>query len=178
MERQERFIFEGFNRCTQNLSKSEPLVGGIDSSIYNSQKLDKNRVAPSITLQVAWFDGASQRGICGCGVVIVMDIHSHHILSWHRGLGTNTRAKTMSLWGLFWFISEKGGHNINIYGDSKCLIGGILGLHTFDPPLLAGWIMKIQQLTTLSSYSIQHVFREFDMEANQLSKQGLHGRYG
>lgn len=35
-----------------------------------------------------------------------------------------------------------------------------------------------QQLATLSSYSIQHVFQEFNMEVDQLSKQGLQGRYG
>lgn len=161
------FIFEGISidvhKICQKVNKW--LVGSTQFTI--SRRLDKNRVSPSITLLAAWFDGASQRGICDYGMVIVLDIHSCHTLSWNGGQGNNTRVETMSLSGLLWFISKKWWQNINIYGDSKCLIGGILGLHTFDPPLFTGWVMRIKQkLSTLSLYSIQHVFWEFNMEVD------------
>jgi len=50
-----------------------------------------------------FFDGASQQGTGGCGVVIQMD-HTHHFLYW-LGIGkrTNTQVELVALWDLLYF---------------------------------------------------------------------------
>lgn len=96
----------------------------------------KLRTLPLINLPADWFDGASQRGICGCGAILKLDSDTLYDLHWNGGLGTNTRTEIIVLWGLLWFAAEKKLDITNIYRDSKAIIDGILGNTTFDPPLL------------------------------------------
>lgn len=97
-----KHIFEGMpidkTRICYNVNNWMGVSPPPKQSIWN---LGKTRTVPSITLPAGWFDGASQRGMCGCGAVLKLDNHTRYTLHWNGGPCTNTRAKTMALW---WFL--------------------------------------------------------------------------
>lgn len=127
-----------------------------------------------ITFLAGWFDGASQRGMCGCGAFLKPDNIILYYLHQNGGLGTNTRAKIMALWGLLQFAAEKQLDITKIYGDSKVIIDGMLGHTSFGPPLQVGWTNKVRHLlASLTSFSISHILRENKKDAYRLSKDGL-----
>lgn len=60
----------------------------------------KRKDLPTITLPTRWFDGTLQLGMCGRGEVLKLNRNTQYNLSWNRGLGTNSRAEIIALWGL------------------------------------------------------------------------------
>lgn len=80
---------------------------------------------------------------------------------WYGGPGTNTRAEILALWGLLWFPKKKLLDCMQIYGDSKSLIEGILGHTNFPPPNLCCWLDRIKTLKlSFQVITFQHIFRE------------------
>jgi len=50
---------------------------------------------------VGFFDGASQRGMCGCGFWIKFLEEQEYWVYWSANRGTNMKAKAMALWAYF-----------------------------------------------------------------------------
>lgn len=60
------------------------------------------------SISIRFFDGAEKNDQCGAGMIL--QIKSDHIiyLKMGVGIGTNTKAKLLSLWGLLWFALKRG----------------------------------------------------------------------
>jgi len=63
----------------------------------------KEVVDPLNCMPRAFFDGAEQNNICGCGVHVIMDEKLQYFLSWNGGSGTNSLAEARALVGLLAF---------------------------------------------------------------------------
>ena len=80
----------------------------------------------TIILRIGFVYGTSNEEHCGCGMVIV--INKDHFLYICGGLGSNTKAEILSLFGLLFIASHFGVSDISIFGDSKIIIDWLNGL--------------------------------------------------
>ena len=81
------------------------------------------------------FDGAPQDGVCGIGMVLFIK-QDHFINLWMRtGLGINTKAQLIALWGLLWFSRKRCILDIHIVGDSKVVIDWV-----YDSKVVIDWV--------------------------------------
>lgn len=92
---------------------------------------------------VGFFDGASQRGICGGGIrIFCNNNHSFH-LQVGLGFSHGLKVELLALRCLLWFARRKGIKNLHIYGDSLLVVSwfnGTLGPLPFEPSfLILGW---------------------------------------
>ena len=71
---------------------------------------------------VAHFDGAQQGGVCGAGMLIIIDKNLHYRFKMNIGPGTNTKAELLALWGLLHFAKTKDILPVIVYGDSKVIV--------------------------------------------------------
>jgi len=63
---------------------------------------------------------------------------------------------------------------LHIYGDSKIIIDNVIGKFSIKNQLLTGWMNIIDFfLKGKNDYSIQHVDRSQNVQADSLSKKGL-----
>lgn len=127
----------------------------------------------------AYFDGATQNGICAYGVYITMNEHQAFNIFWNGGEGTNNKAEAIALSGLLYFSSFLNIPVLHIYRDSQIIIHHVLGKSSIKNQLLSGWMKRIEFFwKTQKDYSIQHVDRSKNREADSLSKKGLSTQWG
>ena len=63
---------------------------------------------------------------------------------------------------------------LHIYGDSKIIIDHVLGKISINNHFLIGWMKKIEIFwQAQNGFSIQHVDRSQNEQADRLSKKGL-----
>jgi ribonuclease HI len=123
-----------------------------------------------------FFDGASQNNgeSCGGGVVLFLTQNHYFKISMGLGPGTNNRAELMALKLLLLFVVDKNISSLQIFGDSLLVISWIQKTQRCHNILLAPLIEEIFRiLIAFDTYSIRHVYRERNREADALSKQGL-----
>ena len=53
-----------------------------------------------------FFDGAAQQQHSGCGAWLMISPTYLYKFHWFGGMGTNTRAEVLALWGLLWFFRK------------------------------------------------------------------------
>ena len=70
-------------------------------------------------LVTGYFDGVEQKGLCGFGMVIKVNINHCFNLRMVVGFGTNTKAKLVALCGILYFSHYKQLYLCQILGDSK-----------------------------------------------------------
>jgi hypothetical protein len=128
-----------------------------------SQKLNTLRRSLITHLEgstIAFFDRASIRGGTNCEVGGVIKILDLHVFKWHIncGVSTNTKTELMGGWvnltlAKLWKITK-----IQLMGYSKVIIdwqNQKFNLHAID---IKGW---------------NHIFNDYNKEADRLSKQGM-----
>lgn len=121
-----------------------------------------------------FFDGASQNNRAGAGMSI--HINPEHILKASVGLGsgTNNFAELSSLRLLLCWLLHKHITSIQLFGDSLNVINWINGLAACQNQILMTIVEEILHLKTLfNRFSLCHIYRERNKEADQLSKAGL-----
>ena len=59
----------------------------------------------NLSSTVGYFDGASMNGLCGCGVILMLNSDGLFRLSMRGGNGSNTRSQLLGLWGILKFDS-------------------------------------------------------------------------
>ena len=70
-------------------------------------------------LAFCYFNGASSNGECGCGMVLFLN-NDHFFKVWMGGgIGSNTRAELINLWGILCFASHIGIDALNILETEK-----------------------------------------------------------
>lgn len=122
----------------------------------------------------AFFDGAAQQGICACGVYIRTTNDQAIEIYWNAGSGSNNRAEAVALTGLLSFCIFLNIPNMKIYGDSRIIIDHVLQKHYIKNIHLAGWLDRIAVLwNSRRDYSISHIDKNQNKEADTLSKMGL-----
>ena len=111
----------------------------------------------------------------GVGVHIILNMDHYFFLKLGRDQSTNTRLELLALWVLLIFSNHTGLPYLHIRGDSSAIINWFNGLDTLETLELVGWCTEIMNLR---SYFIHlesaHVFREFNVHADRLSKEALH----
>lgn len=91
----------------------------------------------------------------------------------------NARAEEMTLWGLLWFTHFHNIPDIHIFGDSKIIVDHVKGCANIKQQLLLRWLWKIDnQWTLFNNSSIMHIIREYNQQADELSKRGLQEHLG
>ena len=85
----------------------------------------------------------------------------------------------MALWGLLCFARKLLLESLWTIGDSKVLIDYVNQKVTINVNSIIQWMERIKTLKeSFEEISFHHVYREKNIVANQLSKEGLDVRYG
>lgn len=84
------------------------------------------------------------------------------------------KAEAIALWGLLWFITFLDIPQVQIFGDSKCLIDHVNGNNNIQQVSLQGSLKRIKSIwNTFQNPSIQHINRTHKKIADDLSTKGL-----
>jgi ribonuclease HI len=90
------------------------------------------------------------------------------------GTRTNTRGELMALWSLLFFALHKQVNCLQLVGDSKVIVDWFSYKNNLQVISLQPWMTRIRQMSgSFQNLKIQHIYREFNREADQLSKQAL-----
>ena len=125
---------------------------------------------------MGFFDGASQSGRGKCGVGAVLKCREGDVFSikMNCGMGTNTRGELLALWILLYLALHKQVYSLQLVGDSKVIVDWFSYKNKLQVISLQPWMTRICQMSgRFQNIKIQHIYREFNREANQLSKHTL-----
>jgi ribonuclease HI len=127
-------------------------------------------------LAVGFFDGASQceGSKCGAGAILKCPELGTFSLKMNCGTGTNTRGELLALWCILYFAYFKKVKRLQLVGDSKIIIDWFSHENNLHVVSLQPWMTKIRLLSEkFQQLKAQHIYREFNKEVDQLSKQAL-----
>ena len=79
-------------------------------------------------------------------MVIRLSQSLYYILKFSIGLGTNTKAELLALWGLLFFAKEKEISLNMIFGDSKAIIDWAKSIHDIHIIEFHHWIRRTKDL--------------------------------
>ena len=95
-------------------------------------------------------------------------------LKMDRGKGTNTSGELLALWCLLYFAGKKQVSHLQICGDSKVAIDWMARKCKLQVANLEGWQRKVANILSKSTQmDNQHIYREYNKDVNDLSKQAL-----
>lgn len=123
----------------------------------------------------AFFDGSAQPnpGIKRIGGRILYNGTVLFDFNDITGRGTNNEAEYEALLRLSELIKIKGIKDINIYGDSQLVVNQINGIWKCTKPNLIPLKEKVLNNLSKINYTLKHVPREQNSEADKLSKKGI-----
>jgi ribonuclease HI len=149
---------------------SSELGGGASGRLFPSQPQPHNYL-------VAHVDGGSRGnpGPSGYGVVIT-DQSGRKVatLSEYLGHQTNNYAEYHGLLAALDYVTKHGHKALKVVGDSELLVKQIRGQYKVKSPALLELYQRARQMIAqLDWFSIQHVLREKNMEADQLANAAM-----
>ena len=90
------------------------------------------------------------------------------------GRATNSKAELTALWATLKIAKDKQIDKLNIHGDSKTVIDWAQERNNIRAPRLQNLLRAIWSIQPFfASLKFKHVYREFNTEADTLSKQAL-----
>jgi ribonuclease HI len=90
------------------------------------------------------------------------------------GEGSNTKAELLGAWATLTIAKCLEIQHIHVLGDSKVIVDWLNQIRNLQAINIEGWKIKIRDLaTTFQGINFQHIFREYNEEADKLSKQAL-----
>ena len=138
------------------------------------KKIRKIGPQPLHDYPVGYFDGAAQRKLGGAGFVIYISETHYYCFSVGCGIGSNTRAELLALWSLLRTIILMGLPIKMIFGDSMVVISWVKRLSALNIPSLKHWCEDIfNMLQMVPSVAFNHIYREHNILADELSKKAL-----
>ena len=154
------------------------IVSSIDSiSAKSSQGYKSNQSdfpTNHLLFPRVFFDGASQNDIFGCSVHIIMENNLQYQIYWNDGMDSNIKAEAMALASLLSMCHFLNIQSLQIYGDSKVIIEHVTEKNHIKNQCLDGWMNRIMTLWRgMEGYSICHIYRSQNVQADILSKKGL-----
>ena len=106
-------------------------------------------------------------------VIIVDKLQSYKLLL-DVGYGTNTKSELLALWGLLFFAILKNLLALQVRGASTVIIDWVLGKHVIHSVELENWLCRVKDIFKhFISLSFQHVYREYNALAHDLSKRAI-----
>ena len=132
-------------------------------------------------MAIGFFDGASQEGgtKCGIGAILISPLLGRYNIMWNCGIVTNMRSELLALWSILHFARSLDIAAIQIAGDSKVIVEWFKGTIHLESIILSYWMERIMQLKgQFIEINIQHIYREINTDADQLSKKALAGPIG
>ena len=128
-----------------------------------------------------FIDGASRGnpGPSGTGVYVLKDGEHHASYAFYLGKKTNNQAEYYALLVALFFVlpeivQDKNRHDqIEIISDSQLLVRQIQGLYKVHDIHLKKLHAKALKLLSGSIYSIKHVLREENKNADALANKGV-----
>jgi hypothetical protein len=94
--------------------------------------------------------------------------------SYNCGSRTNSRAKLIVVWDTLLLVDQMSYYNIRVMGDSRVIIDWLSKKGRLQVSSLVGWKNRILILImNFQNISFHHVHRQFNIEADLLSKQAL-----
>jgi len=87
---------------------------------------------------------------------------------------TNNIAEIVVVWLLLYWAYRLDIRILDIFGDSKIVIEWLVGRSSITALNLVHWCAHIRKLMLFTpSVNFAHIYREFNMEADCLSKKGI-----
>eukprot|EP00253_Pinus_taeda_P020147 PITA_20147 len=122
----------------------------------------------------AFFDGAAQNNVTGAGIIIHLNpLHSLKA-SVGLGSGSNNFAELSALKLLLCWLIHRNTLIVQIFGDSANVVNWVNGKFICRNYMLLPLLEEVQSLKAhFNIFSIAHIFREKNEEADRLSKAGL-----
>eukprot|EP00253_Pinus_taeda_P036521 PITA_36521 len=142
-------------------------------------QIQNKRVQIKDGIPWAFFDGACQNNIAGAGIFI--HINANHSLKAFVGLGsrTNNFAELSALRLLLCWLIQRNIFTIQIFGDSLNVINWVNGKSSCKNQILKPMLEELQVLkSSFNSFSICHIYRDNNDDADKLSKEGLQQALG
>jgi ribonuclease HI len=125
---------------------------------------------------VASFDGAAKADglCCGAGGIIKLSNTLAHKWYLNCGIGSNTKAELLGAWATLHIANLLALPKIQILGDSKVIIEWLNDRSELRVTSLEGWKKRIKTLkNTFENTQFFHIYREYNKEADSLSKKAL-----
>jgi hypothetical protein len=80
----------------------------------------------------------------------------------------------LGAWVTLYLVDQLNFHKIQVLGDSKIIIEWLNQKNVLQVSTLEGWKLRIASLVNrFSSVQFFHIYREYNMEADWLSKKAL-----
>lgn len=128
---------------------------------------------------ILFFDGAAQNGMCDVGGVIYLNEDHYYTFRLNCGNGSNMKAELLALWCILRCANIFGLVNIKVYGDSHVTIKCAAKEFDLNVIALSHWCGRARMdIDMQENISFAHIFREFNGQADELSKQALLGTEG
>eukprot|EP00253_Pinus_taeda_P034216 PITA_34216 len=137
-------------------------------------KQKQNQIIIQEGIPCGYFDGASQNNRAGAGLCI--QISREHTLKASVGLGygTNNYAELSALRYLLCWLLHRNINMIQIFGDSLNVINWVNRKAYCHNQILRNLVEEIFLLkASFNPFSICHIYRDKNEEADQLSKAGV-----
>jgi ribonuclease HI len=129
-------------------------------------------IAPSAR---AWIDGASRGnpGEAGFGVLLETDRVPEEIVG-YLGKATNNVAEYAALIAVLKLAADRGVKKLVVYSDSQLLVRQVNGAYRVKAPHLVPIFLQALKLRqTIPDFTIEHVAREENKEADRLANQAI-----
>jgi ribonuclease HI len=134
--------------------------------------------SPAAPSARAWIDGASRGnpGEAGFGVLLETDQVSEEI-SGYLGKATNNVAEYAALIAVLKLAADRGVERLVVYSDSQLLVRQVNGAYRVKAPHLVPIFLQALKLRqTIPEFTIEHVAREENKEADRLANQAIDRR--
>lgn len=126
----------------------------------------------------AWIDGASRGnpGDAGFGVFLETDRTPEEIVG-YLGKATNNVAEYAALIAVLTLAADRGIKKLVVYSDSQLLVRQVNGAYRVKAPHLVPIFLQALKLRqTIPDFTIEHVAREENKEADRLANQAIDQR--
>jgi len=123
----------------------------------------------------AWIDGASRGnpGEAGFGVLLETNRVPEEIVG-YLGKATNNVAEYAALIAVLTLAVERGVKRLVVYSDSQLLVRQVNGAYRVKAPHLVPIFLQALKLRqTIPDFTIEHVARDENKEADRLANQAI-----
>jgi len=123
----------------------------------------------------AWIDGASRGnpGEAGFGVLLETNRGGEEIVG-YLGKTTNNVAEYAALIAVLTLAGDREMKKLIVYSDSQLLVRQVTGAYRVKAPHLVPIFLRVLKLRqTIPDFTIEHVAREQNKEADRLANQAV-----
>jgi len=169
-------IFEGKTPLVQAVVIKA--LGALQNLVVNliTSSIRRIRVDIPLDFPLACFDGTAQiNGTCSDAGGIIK-LYFTKVFKWYFncGKGTNIKVELLGAWATLYLTDLLSIHKIKILGDSRIIIDWLNHKSALLVTSLEGWKQRTIMLANkFLVVQFIHIFREFNKEADKLSKKAL-----